>query len=696
VVDDCLAGKGYGSDADTWEPLSHLRNVRADIAQFEASQQPPGSAAGRQAPQSPQQQVAAKSREGMSRFRGVSPHGPGRWRAIIQANHCKRHLGSFTGEGAEERAARAYDAAAREVHGPAAVRLLNFRPPDYATLLQQQLKTLQPSPAACQQPVAKFGLQKPGIQYTARACSSRYRGVSWNSVCQCWVAKIMHGGKRLYLGRWRGSDGEERAARAFDDAARQIRGPHTPVNFPCAKKVRGKQPAKPRPRRVIDQQRRARPRKQSQFRGVCWHSRANCWTAQICHNGKRNHIGCFRGEGATEAAARAYDERAKELMGTKAVLNFPAAQKTPTSNQQGGQKNPKTPTCQIEQPPAKRPRSGPVDAAAAARIAAASIAAARKQPAGPKAGAEARSFLSQYRGVSWRADSHCWVAQITVDGAQVRLGRFRGDGGEEAAARKYDEAARRLHRPEVHLNFSSAAASDAAVRKVSVKRSRFRGVSWVRDFTCWEARVKAGHKQHYLGRFRGVNAEEKAARAYDKAARKLHGKKAYLNFPTVREQKTLSRRCRFRGVTYRPVAGSWEVSIRHQGKPLYIGKFHGEGAEEAAARAYDKTARQLHGRQAVLNFPDTSTPTHAQSTPASPAVAAEGEKEEGEEEEEEEGEEEEEEEEEEAQGPPATQASSVRCAARTAYGNERLVTSVFVSPRVERMMRRKTWQVRGL
>jgi len=60
----------------------------------------------------------------------------------------------------------------------------------------------------------------------------------------------------------------------------------------------------------------------SEYKGVCFNRnlKANCWRAYIRHNYKMINIGSFSSE---EAAARAYDQKAKELFGTFAKLNFP-------------------------------------------------------------------------------------------------------------------------------------------------------------------------------------------------------------------------------------------------------------------------------------------------------------------------------------------------------------------------------------
>ena len=61
----------------------------------------------------------------------------------------------------------------------------------------------------------------------------------------------------------------------------------------------------------------------SQFKGVSWHKANANWTAQIKHNGKQIHLGCFAIE---EEAARGYDAKAIELFGEFALLNFPRKQ----------------------------------------------------------------------------------------------------------------------------------------------------------------------------------------------------------------------------------------------------------------------------------------------------------------------------------------------------------------------------------
>lgn len=65
-------------------------------------------------------------------------------------------------------------------------------------------------------------------------------------------------------------------------------------------------------------------------------------------------------------------------------------------------------------------------------------------------------------------------------------------------------------------------------RKQSNNTSGYKGVSWHKTRSRWQARIAANNKNYFLGFF--DNAEE-AARAYDTAAQEFHGEFAVLNFP---------------------------------------------------------------------------------------------------------------------------------------------------------------------
>lgn len=58
----------------------------------------------------------------------------------------------------------------------------------------------------------------------------------------------------------------------------------------------------------------------SKYKGVRWHKASNRFVAEIFENGKQKHLGTFKNE---IDAAKAYDEKAKEVHGEFAFLNFP-------------------------------------------------------------------------------------------------------------------------------------------------------------------------------------------------------------------------------------------------------------------------------------------------------------------------------------------------------------------------------------
>lgn len=152
-------------------------------------------------------------------------------------------------------------------------------------------------------------------------------------------------------------------------------------------------------------------------------------------------------------------------------------------------------------------------------------------------------------------------------------------------------------------------------------RSHFRGVAVHRWTGRFEAHIWEQGKQLYLGSF---DTEEKAARAYDKAAISFRRSSDILNFPvedyeqerpyleqvTKEELVTELRRtsagfsrgtCHYRGVSWRSSTGRWEARIgRLLGrKYTYLGTFK---SGEEAARAYDQAAIVCRGRNAITNF----------------------------------------------------------------------------------------------
>jgi hypothetical protein len=70
-----------------------------------------------------------------------------------------------------------------------------------------------------------------GNQRRRKDNTSLYKGVTWRSANQKWIAKIKQDGKRHYLGSFKSP---EDAARAYDFHARQVFGEYAFTNFPLA------------------------------------------------------------------------------------------------------------------------------------------------------------------------------------------------------------------------------------------------------------------------------------------------------------------------------------------------------------------------------------------------------------------------------------------------------------------------------
>lgn len=139
----------------------------------------------------------------------------------------------------------------------------------------------------------------------------------------------------------------------------------------------------------------------------------------------------------------------------------------------------------------------------------------------------------------------------------------------------------------------------AEMRGVRSPQSPYRGVSWNHSSKCWRARLNWRKHCYELGDFK---SEKDAARAYDRKALELQGKRARLNFPAVADKRCSRRpRSMYRGVYWYERENRWAADLMHQGTRYRLGRF----AEEAeAARAYDRKAVELCGDQAIVNFPE--------------------------------------------------------------------------------------------
>lgn len=137
-----------------------------------------------------------------SRFKGVSwCKSRNLWEVNIQADDQPTHIGRYASEVA---AAKAYNAAALELHGEFA--RLNEIPDDAENdFAYRQAKPFK------------------------HARTSLYRGVYFPADKKRWVARIQVRRKSVHLGYF---DTAEEAARAYDVAARQHQGDRAFLNFP--------------------------------------------------------------------------------------------------------------------------------------------------------------------------------------------------------------------------------------------------------------------------------------------------------------------------------------------------------------------------------------------------------------------------------------------------------------------------------
>ena len=133
--------------------------------------------------------------------------------------------------------------------------------------------------------------------------TSIYKGVYYRKDVDRWMAYINNRKKMHYLGYY---ESEIDAAAAYNRAAREIYGEFALLN-------------------TIDMNvhpiraSRNRRKSSSQYRGVSWRHRDKKWYVRIRVEGKRYHIGTYPDE---MQAALAYNRKAIELLGDKAILNI--------------------------------------------------------------------------------------------------------------------------------------------------------------------------------------------------------------------------------------------------------------------------------------------------------------------------------------------------------------------------------------
>lgn len=129
------------------------------------------------------------------------------------------------------------------------------------------------------------------------------------------------------------------------------------------------------------------------------------------------------------------------------------------------------------------------------------------------------------RAHRWRAEKSGY-ARARIDGKVVRLHVFlaRPPRGLEVDHRNRDK--RDCRRRNLRIATKSQNGANSKMR--SHNTSGYRGVYFCSQTGRWRAEIRADGRGIKIGRF---DKKIKAARAYDEAAKKYHGRFAVLNFP---------------------------------------------------------------------------------------------------------------------------------------------------------------------
>ncbi|MCU5100544.1 AP2 domain-containing protein [Bacillus cereus] len=137
--------------------------------------------------------------------------------------------------------------------------------------------------------------------------SSKYKGVSWYKSRKKWCAEITFDKKRKRLGYF---DSEDAAALAYNKAALELIGNEAYLNVIGSDNSSEHMDIK----KCVQY----RKRKKIGFKGV--YKSGLKYAVSLWNDGKYIYLGLFETQ---EEAAKAYDKKAIELFGDKAILNFP-------------------------------------------------------------------------------------------------------------------------------------------------------------------------------------------------------------------------------------------------------------------------------------------------------------------------------------------------------------------------------------
>ena len=139
---------------------------------------------------------------------------------------------------------------------------------------------------------------------------SKYKGVSWENYTKKWRAKLTVNGQTISIGRF---NSEDEAALAYNETVVRILGVQAHLNI-IGEDNRADTLILPK----VLNKRNPNISKTSTYRGVGVKKSTGKFESRIQKDGKQMCIGIFDTE---IEAAKAYNEKAKELFGDKAILN---------------------------------------------------------------------------------------------------------------------------------------------------------------------------------------------------------------------------------------------------------------------------------------------------------------------------------------------------------------------------------------
>jgi hypothetical protein len=159
--------------------------------------------------------------------------------------------------------------------------------------------------------------------------SSKYSGVSYHNIAKCWRTHINKDNRRYYIGSYKTEDS---AAVAFNEAATKFYGNKARLNIIGESSVKQKNKIFVNKEVVEENQNHynnqitdmlsnivlnEKRKQSSKYRGVVKYNIK--WIAQINYKKTHYYLGIYDD---VNEAARAYNKKAKELLGDKAILNI--------------------------------------------------------------------------------------------------------------------------------------------------------------------------------------------------------------------------------------------------------------------------------------------------------------------------------------------------------------------------------------